>query len=194
MRYRLAVLMLLAMLSKTHVLAAPVPNPAPDPYAILEIGPPPEGWTAEQNLNNQIKFMTALDILDKVHSNPEVKKLPLVASMKLKDISPWLAKNVRVTPEEGSRRLRFTFRAGKRPDQVTIINALLGVNLSGKWEFIESHEKKLRRCEHLISTLESRNTTDNDRETIHGLRTIEIPGLHAEIARLKQTKVIRWAK
>lgn len=192
MRYRLAALMLFAVLPKMHVLAAPLPDP---PYAILEIGPPPEGWTAEQNLNNQIKFMTSDAILDKVCSDSQVRKLPVVANMKVRDTTPWLAKNIRVTLEEGSRRLRLTFRRGKLNEKVTIINALLGVNLSVKREFIESHEKKLRRCEHLISELESsKNPTDSDREVIHGLRAIEIPGLRAEIARLKQTKVIKWAK
>jgi hypothetical protein len=192
MRYRLTVLMLFAVLPVRSVLAAPAPDPV---YAILEIGPPPEGWTEEQNLKNQIEFLTSLVILDKVFCDPEVRKLPSVASMKVKDAPSWLAKNIRVTPEEERRRLRFTFRAGKRPEQVTIINALLGVNLSVDREFIKSHEEDIRRYEHLLSKLESKkNLTDSDRETIHGLRTYRIPKYRAEIARLKQTKVIKWAK
>jgi hypothetical protein len=189
MRYRFVILILFAALPMMQLFAAP----APDPSAILELGlTPPKGWSVEQYLNEQIKLMTSLVILDKVCSDPEVKKLPSVASMK--DARSWLAKNIHVKIEKEKRRLFVTFRAGKRNEQVTIINALLRVDLSLKREFIKTHEKTLHRNESIISKLESRNTTDNDREMIHSLRTIGIPELHAEIARLKQAKVIKWAK
>lgn len=126
MRYRLAVLMLLmllAVLPMMDVLAAP----APDPYAILDIGPPPKGKTAVQYLKDHIALQTHLDTLNTVCSYPEVKKLPTISA--LKDGRPWLAKNLRVTPEKGGRLLRFTFRAGKRNEQVTIVNAFLRASI-----------------------------------------------------------------
>src|SRR5579875_3373090 len=122
MRYRLAVLMLLmllVMLPLMNVLAAP----ASDPYGILDIAPPPQYKTVEKHLKDQIEFTTYCAVLNMVRSYPEVEKLPLVASMK--DPRPWLAQNLRVKPEGGERLLRFTFRAGKRNEQVTIINAFL---------------------------------------------------------------------
>lgn len=131
MRYHLVVLMLLLLLAALPLAVLPVKNvlaaPAPDPVGILDIGSPPNGWTAEQNLNEQIKFMTSIKILDRVCSDPEVRKLFLVVSVK--DARPWLAKNLWVKPEKGDRLLRFAFRAGKRNEQVTIINAFLRANL-----------------------------------------------------------------
>lgn len=176
------------MLLALRLLAAPVPAPS----GILDVGPPPKGWTAEQYINEQIKFKSSPQILNKVCSDPEVKKLPLVATVK--DARPWMEQNVCVTPEEGRRRLRITFRAGKRPEQVAIINAFLRVNLSEIKDTIKSDEADLHRCENLISKLESRDTTQSFREFIHGLRSNRIPQLRAEIARLKQYTVIKWAK
>jgi hypothetical protein len=191
MRYHLAgflLLMLLVMLPMGNLRAAP----APDSYGILEIGsPPPEGWTEEQYLKEEIKFMTSRNILDKVCSDPEVKKLSSVAAMK--DARTWLDKNIRGTPEKG-RCLRITFRAGKRPEQAAIINAFLRAKLAVAEEFIKSNQEELRRYESFTSKLKSKKPSDTVRNEIHDLRTYRIPRLRTEITRLKQTKVTRWAK
>jgi hypothetical protein len=85
MRYRLAVLMLLmllAMLPVMNVLSAPAPKPA---YAILAIGPSPAPtpkWTDEEYRKSQKKAQTDSSFLSRVMKDPEVRKLPLIASKK----------------------------------------------------------------------------------------------------------------
>jgi|SRR5579884_3690466 len=204
MRYCVAVLMLLlllAILSVMNVLAAP----APDPSGILDIGPPPRGKTTEQYLRFEIESNTNANILDTIYLYPDVRKLPSVAALKdARHARPWLAKNLRVTPDKGDRLLRFTFRAGKRNEQVTLINAFLRANLH--WhdiggETLKCHEEGLRTCEKSILDLEKRiasglqpHMVDTYRAGINRLRYTLIPEHRAEIARLKQYAVIKWAR
>ncbi|MHB1425881.1 MAG: hypothetical protein ACYC3I_22175 [Gemmataceae bacterium] len=195
MRSRLAVLMLLAVLPPMSVLAAP----APDPSAILDIGPPPKGETAEQYRKRLIQDQTGRISLCDWWSDPEVKKLPSVA--RFKDPRPWLAKNLRVKDED-DRRLRFTFRAGTRAEQVTILNALLRVNLSAhdgtiKWgeECIRNYEKAIREYEVRIKWARNTQEAAEYRKGIEEVRSIRVPELRAEIDSLKkQLAVIKWAK
>lgn len=196
MRYRLAVLMLLAALPVMNVLAAP----APDPSAILDIGPPPKGETAEQHRKEQIDGLTCHVMLSMAWSDPEVKKLPSITPMK--DARPWLAKNLRITEAEGGRRLRFTFRAGTRAEQVNILNALLRIYLrQARDERIKFHEEILRRDEKCILELEKRIKSSRDpqevasyQKGINDLRSIHIPARRTEVARWKQVAVIKWAR
>jgi hypothetical protein len=198
MRYRLAALMLVAVLPVMGVLAAP----APDPWALLDIGPPPKGKTAEQHLKDQIEFKTDLDTLNTVCSYPEVKKLTSVASMK--DARPWLAKNLRVAPEEEGRRLRFTFRAGTRNEQVTIINAFLRASLHWndigggtlRWgeACLRLHELNILDLEKRIQATKDPQEAASYQKAIDEQRSVGIPELRAKIARLKQYAVIKWAK
>jgi hypothetical protein len=205
MRYRVPVLMLLmlpAMLPVMNVLAAPVP----DPSAILDIGPPPKGMTAEEyckdtnhRLTNPRPYSSYIWFAG--GGDPEMDKLPSVG--RLKDgFRPWIVKNIRVTSEDGERRLRLTFRAGSRAEQVVIINALLRVYLRGSMEgCIKIQEEALRWQENRIVELEKRIASgqfrdfiDSYRQGINDLRTSRIPATRAEIARLKQNSVIKWAK
>ncbi|HEY7155971.1 MAG TPA: hypothetical protein VH575_18550 [Gemmataceae bacterium] len=206
MRYRLAALMLFAVLSvmlftvlpMMNVLAAPILNP----WAILDIGPPPKGKTPEQHLKDQIEFKTSLDTLNDVCSDPEVKKLSSVASMK--DARPWLATNLRVTPEDGGRRLRFKFRAGTRDEQVTILNAFLrdslhwhdldGMTLKRREEWLRWSENQILELERRIESGQQPHMVDTYREGINYLRYTRIPELRTDIARRKQYAVVKWAK
>ncbi len=195
MRYRLAALMLLAVLPLMNVLAAP----APKPYAIEDIGPPPKGKTADQYCKRQIEGLISHAILSMVWNDPEVRKLPSIASMK--DPRPWLAKNLRGAEEDGGRCIRLTFRAGTRDEQVVILNALLRVNLRGREESIRFREEGLRSHENCILELEKRiesgqqpHMVDTYRKGIDELRSIRIPECRAEIARIKQIAVVQWAK
>lgn len=195
MRYRLAALMLLAVLPLMNVLAAP----APEPYAILDIGPPPKGETAEQYRDRLIGAQTFHGTLATWWSDPEVRKLPSIA--RFKDARPWMAKNLRVTPEEGMRRLRFTFRAGTRAEQVTILNALLRQNLAVAEDAIKRGDDEIRLYEKMIRENEDRIKTIQDPQEVAklhkgicNLRTDLIPGCRAEIARWRQRTVIKWAK
>lgn len=218
MRYRLVVLMLLMLLLGLPVIYLPAASgpelpamlsainlpaaPAPDPYAILDIGQPPKYRTAEQHLKFQIEFNTSNEILNTVFYYPEVKKLPSVASRK--DARPWLAKNLRVKPEDGGRLLHFTFRDGKRNEQVTIINAFVRANIH--WqdlggnsmraceEALRMAEDDVRKLEKRIESGPHRHMVDADRETINLLRYTRIPVIRAEIARRKQYGVARWAR
>lgn len=196
MRYRLAALMLLAVLPLMNVLAAP----APEPYAILDIGPPPKGETAEQYRKRQIEAPTSPHGLSMWWSDAGVRKLPSVAAMK--DARPWMAKNLRITEEEGGRRLRFTFQAGTREERVALLNALLRIKLSRDEENIKHGEETLRKHEKTIADAEKHmasGTCPADliaayRKGIDELRANQLPELRTAIARLKQIGVIQWAK
>jgi len=196
MRYRLAALMLFAVLPMMNVLAAP----APDPYAILEIEKPPKGMTVEEHRKNEIHRLTSPHgFWNEIWCDPAVRKLPSVAP--LKDARPWLTKNLRVTEEDGGLRLRLTFRAGNRAEQVVILNALLRSTLRSSEEYIKFREEGLRSYEACIVELEKRiksgqhrESVDSYRKGIDELRSIRIPECRAEIARLKQLTVIKWAK
>lgn len=196
MRYRLATLTLLAMLPIMHLMAAP----APDPSAVLDIGPPRKGWSLEKHCKTEIGHMNfGHGMLNDVWCNPEVRKLPSVA--RFKDARPWLEQNLRITVEDGGRRLRLTFKAGKRSEQVTILNELLRVNLQVKKKSIMLDEDYLHWCENCILELEERiksgrfrESVDSYRKEIEELRSTRIPACHDEIARLKQFTVIKWAK
>jgi hypothetical protein len=202
MRYRLAVLMLLMLLLTVLPVLNVLAAPAPEPLGILDIGPPPKYRTAEQHLKVEIEYKTSRFMLNTVCSYPEVKKLLSVASMEA--AWPWLAKYVRVTPEKGERLLRITFRAGKRNEQVTIINAFLRASIFQNdpyGETLKSREEWLRMAEASILDLEQRiasgqqpHMVDKYREGINNLRYTLIPELRAEIARRKQYAVIKWAR
>jgi hypothetical protein len=195
MRYHLAALLLLAVLPLMNVRAAP----APAPSAILDIGTPPKGKTAEQYRQQQVEAQTFFVILSMAWNQPDVRKLPSIAS--LKDARPWLAKNLRITEEEGGRRLRLTFRAGTREEQVTILNAVLCANLQTNESAIQYREECIRSFEAGILELEKRiesrqhpDMVETYRKGIDDLRSIQIPEFRAEIARLKQLAVVKWAK
>lgn len=196
MRYLVAAFLLFVIgLPLMNVWAAP----APAPSAILQIPPPPKGETAEQFLKDQIEGQTGHAALAVVISDPEVKKLPSVA--RFKDARPWLAKNIRVTALEGGRRLRLTFQAGSREEQVAILNAWLRENLlwhelsikSGE-EWIGRFEKKILELEKQIKSTQDPKEVASLRRGVDNLRNNEIPVLRAAIAWQKQFVVNKWAK
>lgn len=196
MRYRFATLILFAMLPAMNVLSAP----APAPSAILDIGPPPKGETPENHRKKQIDNLTnPYGHLNGV--GRATKTLPSVA--RFKDARPWLAKNVRVTEEkEGRRWLRLTFRAGTRSEQVAILNELLRAYLRDvKDEAIDFQEfclrwddKDLLKFEKLIESTQNQQEAVSAQKVVHWLRSTRIPGHRAEIARLEQITVIKWAR
>ncbi len=195
MHYRVAALMLLAVLPGMNVLAAP----APAPFAILDIGPPPKGVTAEQYRKAQIDCLTyPYGMLSMAWCDPEVRMLPSVAP--LKDARPWLVKNLRIAEEVGARHLRLSFQAGNRAEQAAILNALLRVNLRLEKERIELYEKNLRNMEagtpRLAKLLKEERDGNNLQRYQQEWEASEVREreLRAEIARLKQIDVIRWAK
>ena len=196
MRYCLIVV-LFAALPLMNVLAAP----APDPFAILDIGPPPKGQSAEEYREMNIEDLTRIhgSILGPVWLDPEVKKLPSVA--RLKEARPWLSKNLEITPVPGETRLRLKFRAGSRAEQVAILNSVLRVNRRFDRKHLQFQEEILHRDEACILDLDKRIESGQHprmvasyQQSINDLRSIHIPTRRAEIARLKQIAVIRWAK
>src|SRR5579871_3209995 len=119
MSHRIALLLLLAglpMMIAQKVVAAP----APEVCAILDIGPPPKGKSAEEHRKREIGHLPYYYIY--LLQDSEVKKLPIAAS--LKKGPAWLEKQLRVTVEE-NRRLRISFQAGTRAEQVAVLNTLL---------------------------------------------------------------------
>jgi hypothetical protein len=195
---RITFLCLLAIIAGLPMMNA-LAVPAPDPSAILDIGPPPKGETAEQYCKRLIGAQTCHPTLCTWWSDPEVRKLPSVA--RFKDARPWLAKNLRVTEEKGERRLRFTFQAGTRAEQVAILNALLRENLAVAEdaikrgdEWIRLHEKLIRENQERIKTIRDPQKVAELQTGIDNLRTDVIPRGRAEITRWKQVAVIKWAK
>ena len=199
MRYRLAVLMLFAVLPVMNVLAAP----APAPSAVLDIEPPPKGWSMEKHLESEIGHLTApYGMPFTVWLDPEIRKLPSVAAKKdVREARSWLAKNIRVTKEDGGRRLRLTFRAGNRREQIAILNKLVRVYIHEGKKRQQFLEKCLRKDEKCVVELEERiksgqhpRMVDEYKKGIEELRSIHIPARRAEIDRYKKIAVIRWAK
>lgn len=197
MRCRFAVLALFAVLPGIDVWAAP----APPPSAILEIEPPPKGKTAEEHRQDEIgHLMFPQGMLHNVWRDPEVSKLPSVA--RREDPRPWLSENLEVTPVLGKDRfLRLRFRVGSTAEQVAILNSLLRVYLRANNERLQWHEKIIREDEERILELIKRikagqqpRMTEAYRKGINDLRSISIPNRRAEVARLSQATVIRWAK
>jgi hypothetical protein len=192
MRYRLIVLSLFAILPLMNVLAAP----APPISGILDIAPPPKGWSAEKHremaISNLIDGMSGY-----VWADPEVRKLKSVADRK--DDYPWLMKNIRVAPD-GENRLRLTFRAGTDAEQATILNSLLCTYLRLSAEKRQRLEKSLRdsdegtpRLLKLIKDERDDNRRKRYQEEWERSKVREAD-FRSEIARLKQIAVIRWAK
>jgi hypothetical protein len=196
MRYRLTVLMPFIVLPVMNVLAAP----APDPSAILDIGPPPKGMTAEEYCKDQIQSLRHRDgVLWDTRYALAVRKLPSVA--RLKDPHPWLAANLRVTSENGDRHVRLRFLAGTRSEQVTVLNELVRVRLRSQEtaikfqeECLRSHEACIIELERRIASGQHRKSVDSYREGIDELRSIRIPEVRAKIARMKQYSVVKWAR
>jgi hypothetical protein len=203
-------LMLLAILSALNVEAAP----APEPYAILEIEPPPKEGALEftgkppeeyrkERIDGILMSPYGYYMID-VWNDSEVRKLPSIAARK----DPrnllarnWIGDNLRVTWESEGNRLKIRFRAGNRTEPVTILNALPGSYLrSGK-----ERQKFLEWClsvdENHIRDLEKRIKSTRDlrdiaeyQKGIDNLRLKRIPERLAAIARYKQIAVIKWAK
>jgi hypothetical protein len=200
MRSRLAVLillLLLAVLPLMNVLAAP----APAPSAILDIGPPPKGWSMEKHREREISdYLTSPDgMLFAVWLDPEISKLPSVAAKK--DARSWLSENIRVTQEDEGRRLRLKFRAGNRREQVTILSSLLHAYIQARKKKQKSLEKSLRMDEKCVLELKERiasgqhpGMVDEYKKGMEELRSIRIPARRGEIDRYKQIAVIRWAE
>lgn len=194
MRCRIAVSILLAVLPLMNVLAAP----APECCAILDIGPPRKGETADEYRKTEIERLRYLCLYLALDS--EVKKLSSVAA--LKKPLPWLKENLRIREEGGGCHLRLTFQAGNHTEQVIILNTLLRVYIRVvATERIQAHEKGIRWEEARILEFEKRiesgqhpDMVDTYRKGIDNVRTIEIPARRAEIARLKQITAIKWAR
>lgn len=203
MRYRIAGLMLLFVLPVRYPFAAPAPE---RPYAILEIGQPPKGKTAEEHCKEQIHILTGLGgLLNNAWCDPEVRKLGLFdtarKSAKRKPIFPWLQETMRVTAEKDGRRLRFTFHAGNRAEQVVVINALLRQYIrSIVTEPARNYEKFIHDNEEAapnVAKLIKEERDVNTRMQYQAQRAASLARgeeFRAELVRFKQVSVIKWAK
>jgi hypothetical protein len=199
MYYRLAVLMLFIMLPVMNVLAAPVPAPS----AVLQIELPPKDWNMEKHLESVIDHLTApYGMPFAVWLDPEIRKLPSVAAKKdVREGRSWIAKNIRITQEDGGCRLRLTFRAGTRREQVAILNTLLRVYIKAtkdKQKFLElclaGEEDGIPELERRIASGQHNESIDRYRKAIEDARSIHIPARKAEIERYKKIAVIKWAQ
>ena len=156
MRYRFAVSMLLAVIPGMNGWAAP----APAPSAILDIGPPPKGKTAEKHRQVEIgRLLFPQGFFHNGWRDPEVSKLASIA--RFEDPRPWMSENLEVTPVPGKDRLlRLKFRAGSTAEKVAILNSLLRVYVRLKKDH-QFQEKVLRLREEAL--LQLKKTPANER-------------------------------
>jgi hypothetical protein len=197
MHYRIAAVLLFAGLPAMTVLAAP----APEPSAILDIGSPEKGETPEQHSKRAIECLgDRWCALTGAWHDLKGSKLPSIEAKK--DPRPWLEKNIRITKADADgRRLRLTFRAGNRAEQVAILNAVFRAYMQSMKEYRRFLENCLRSDEACIDGLLKRIESEQDprkvqeyRKGIEELRSSRIPEARARIARHQQIAVIRWAK
>jgi hypothetical protein len=199
MRYRVAALLLLAGLSAMHVFAAP----APEPYAILDIGPPRNGEQLEEHRNDEMgRLVHPYGVLARAWRDPEVKQLRLIVAVDARFDNPrqWLSKQFRIANEDGGTRLRVTFRGGDRQEQVVMINALLRSYMREHGKYLRRHEEILRRYEKglpklikLVDSPPDPRQVDCNKKELAVLRA-ELPKKRALVAACKQVAVIKWAK
>lgn len=197
MRYRIAALLLFSALPAMTAFAAP----APEPYAILDIGPPDENETPEQHAKKAIEALgDRWFILSGAWRELKPIKLPCIEARK--DPRPWMEKNIRLTTADAEgRRLRLTFRAGNRAEQVAILNAVVRSYLQVMQKHREFLELCLRSEEGYVPSLLKRIEHERDarkiqeyRKSIEELRSSRIPAARARIARNQQITVVRQAK
>lgn len=184
MRYCLPVVLLLAVSLRMSFLRA---APAPDPVAVLDVGPPMHGETLEEHVKGRMEAFTSryLGIFTPVSREPEVRNLPPITS--LKDPRPWLIKNMEVTPIPKTSRLRLSFRAGSREEKKAILNAVLRVWVRRSRETQRMDEDYVRKEEERLARL-----TKDGKPT--GKLQTKITRCRAMIAAYKQIDAIQWAK
>lgn len=203
MRYRIVALLFLFVLPVMYPFAAPAPK---RPYAILDIGPPPKGKTAEEHRKVQIGYLTIpRGMLFRAWCDPEVKKLGLYQktnkNVKREDFDSWLGKTIQVTPEKGGRRLRLTCQVGSQAEQAVFLNSLLR-------QYVRTIvTEPVRNYEKFIS--DNKEAAPNIAKLINEEKDVKIRKQYQrqrkaslergeefrdEIIRLKQVDVIKWAK
>ena len=162
MRYRLATLCLIVLL--------PVVNaaPAPDPYVILDIGPPAKGESDIVHRQTEINCLThPHGMISRAWREAEAHNLQSIPPEDKRPLD-WLAKRVVVKQDGDGNCLRITFHGGTRAEQVVILNALARVYVRLYKEDLAGWEESIRRTQR----------TDAD----------------DHLARLRQVRVVRWAK
>jgi hypothetical protein len=196
MRNRMVALVLLVMPPVMSTLAAPVP----EPYAILDRGPLPKSERLQALRDSEIDGMTSPYgvLVNGARRDPEIRKLPAVAA--LKDPREWLAKNLHIAQEHDGDRLRITFRAGTRAEQVAILNAMLRSHMDRKAQTISRLEEILQRYEQSAkSRLEALQKLPGGmvRESFQAeweAAAAVTNQVRDEIARLRRIAVARWAR
>lgn len=141
MRYRLIALSFLAALPVMSGLhAAPVP---PEPYAVLDIGPPHFGVSPDEHCKRAIGHFTfAHGIPSRVWRDSEVRKLKSIPDPKDYPLH-WLANHVTVKQEGHDNCLRLTFKRGTRKEQVIILNAFLRAYIRLQRESLPSPRERM---------------------------------------------------
>jgi hypothetical protein len=183
MHYRLAVFLPFAMLPVMSVLAAPVP----EPYAILDIGPPPEGETVEEYLQSKIRSLLhpVHGVALHVREDDAVCKLNSFAPQE--DGRIWLTENLRVKAIPHTSYLRLEFRGGNREEQVVILNSFLRHYLRYYAVYRQFREKGHRQDEEYMAQLPKGSKPPEElQDRMSKSRTL--------IAAYKQIAVVRWAK
>lgn len=130
-----------------------------------------------------------------------MRKLPSITCRKdWRVFCPWIAKNLQLKQEKGSRHLRLTFQADSRAEQTTLLNALLRAYIQLQNETQELHERCLRNIEEGTPRLAKKLKEEKNPQKLRQYQKQWEDGEVAEkeyrfeIARGKRVAVLRWAK
>ena len=194
MRYRLVALMLFVVLPVMNVLAAQ----APEPYAILDLGPPPKDETAKQYREKIIRCtnLSRWAVRGVVSRGKEVA---------------FGRSNEGCSPLAGEKRSCHSRGHCAPPPVYLPRRNSRGASdhhqrLSPRRPLFPGDEYQERRgidppCEKDLLELETRIKSSRDRveaasykRGINEIRSIQIPASRTDIARRKQYAVIQWAK
>lgn len=196
MRNRFAALVLLVIPPVMSTLAAPVP----EPYAILDRGPPPKSKRSQALRDRELDDMTSPYglMVDRACRDPAIRKLPAVAA--LKDPRAWLAKNLHVTQEDEGNRLRVMFRTGSRGEQVAILNSMIrnyldktARRLHDLEELLPHHEERAMNLFQAMQKAQDAKSRDSFQREWQATETLASE-IRNEIVRLRRVAVTRWAR
>jgi hypothetical protein len=199
------------------------PAPIPEPFAVLDLGPPPKGLTADERCKRIVTLLTSRRIVPAVFtkedgkggastvvgvkevgpevlSDPAVHKLPRLAKMSAEEVQTWLRTNLKVEPDGEVGRIRLKFSAGSRAERVVILNGLLRAYEHLRDETLTDTKVRIRANKTLVESYCARfgqdDPADNRAEIEKSLKEAETEARDGEqaVERLKQTGVRKWAK
>jgi hypothetical protein len=210
-----AALLLLA----AQTIAAPIP----EPFAVLDLGPPPKGKSAEEHRKRIVTYLTSRSIVPHqsikedgyggaslvvsfkkdgpvpLLSDPEVRKLPAVAKMSAEETETWLRTNLKVAPDSEVGRIRMKFGAGSRAERVVVLNGLLRAHERLRVKALTDKKERIRVNKVLVDSYRGQLQRANAARSAEIEKSLkaaknEIRDGEQAVERLQKAGVRKWAK